>query len=529
MDSSTQCDRCDVAVVGAGMGGLAAAIRLAAAGRAVSVFEAHGWPGGKMRVIDSPAGPIDAGPTVLTLRDVLDELFETAGATLERHLTLLPLTLLARHFWTDGTRLDLYPDADANLQAVTDAFGVRSGAEFARLARDTAALFAQLERAIMRSPGPDAVAATRAMLLHPGLWPWLLPGRSLAGMLRARLSHPHLRQLFGRYATYVGGNPMRAPAVLGLIWQAEAAGVWAVEGGMGALARALASLLQGCGGSIRYGAAVARIRVSGGRVSGLSLGSGEDIACNQLVFNGDPAALAHLLDSPRHAPGAWQTRPRSLSARVWTFSASVADRGIGADALGYHNVFFADDPEQEFLPLSRGRTPPCPTIYVCAQDRAATAPDGPERFQFILNAPPAAADLGAALDPGKDSPCNRHPCRRLAQFGVQLSPEPGPEALTTPQDFAKLFPHSQGALYGLSPDRALATFLRPGTRTRVEGLYLAGGGVHPGAGVPMALISGRHAAEAAMADRNSMPRLHPTAMPGGTSTASATTARARSR
>lgn len=514
-----------VAVIGAGMGGLAAAIRLAAAGRDVTVYEAHDWPGGKMRVVDSPAGPVDAGPTVLTLRPVLEQLFAAAGASLGDHLTLQPLGTLARHHWRDGTMLDLLPDATANAHNIGAAFGAQARSEFTRFERDTRALYDAFSAPIMERARPDVLAASYAALTRPALLPWLLPGRTLGEMLQARFTEPRLRQLFGRYATYVGGNPIVAPAVLGLIWQAEAAGIWTVRGGMTALARALAQLLERCGGRLRLNSPVAAILTKGGQVNGLRFSSGDEVICGQVIFNGDPAALPSLLETPRRAPRHSQTQPRSLSAEVWTFAGEVNAKGLGPDALAYHTVFFADDPAQEFGPLAKGLRPHDPTIYVCAQDRAEGAPDGPERFQFILNAPP----LPGGAQPQTESSCQTNPFARLERFGLHLTPHLTEQAMTTPAQFARLFPHSQGALYGLSPNGPLATFQRPTTRSRVTGLYLAGGGVHPGAGVPMALTSGRHAAEAALADRISAPMWRPTGMPGGISTGSATAARAPSR
>ncbi|MCC5985063.1 MAG: phytoene desaturase [Rhodobacteraceae bacterium] len=522
------CTKDTVIVIGAGMGGLAAAIRLAAAGRAVTLLEAHGWPGGKMRTVPSAAGPVDAGPTVLTLRDVLDDLFEAAGSTLEAHVTLDLLPVLARHFWTDGAQLDLHADPAASAEAIADTFGPRARAEFLRFDAETRALFEGFDAPIMRSPRPRALGAARAVLARPALMPWLVPGRSLNAMLAARFTEPRLRQLFGRYATYVGGNPALAPAVLGLIWQAEAAGVWAVRGGMARLAQALAAVFEGLGGTLRLNAPVARILSARGAVTGVVLADGQALTGRQVVFNGDPAALPHLLDTPRRAPPRRRTQPRSLSAQVWTFAARVQPQGLGADALTYHSVFFADDPAQEFGPLAQGRTPEAPTVYVCAQDRATRmptgAPAGAERFQFILNAPPFTPSEAQC-----NTGCNTDPFARLARFGLHLTPELTPQALTRPRDFAALFPHSQGALYGLSPDGALATFLRPGARTKLRGLYLAGGGAHPGAGVPMALMSGGHAARAAMDDRISAPVFRPTATPGGMSTGSAMTGNAPSR
>ena len=514
---SREKDRC--IVIGAGMGGLAAALRLASAGEQVLLLEAQASPGGKMRVLPSAAGPVDAGPTVLTLRDVLDDLFAQAGTSVADHLTLQPLGVLARHFWADGARLDLFATPEANADAIGAAFGPRARAEFTRFDRETRALFAAFDAPVMRRDKPALAGAGMAMLRRPALLPWLMPGRSLDAMLRARLSDPHLRQLFGRYATYVGGNPLRAPALLALIWQAEAAGVWAVQGGMARLAQVLAKLLQGKGGEIRYNTPVAAILSQSGQVSGVRLTSGAEIPARSVLFNGDPRALRHLLDCPKLAPAKRQTSPRSLSAQVWTLAAQVDPPGLGQDALAYHSVFFADDPAQEFGPLARGEIPQAPTIYVCAQDRATLPPKGPERFQFILNAP--------AVSQPEAPPCPIDPFARLARFGLHLTVQTA--QVTHPQDFAALFPHSMGALYGLSPDTTMASFHRPTARSPLTGLYLAGGGVHPGAGVPMAILSGKHAAQALMDDRISPAMSRRMAMRGGMLTGSATAARAPSR
>ncbi len=514
-----------VLVIGAGIGGLAAGIRLAAAGLPVTLIEAQGWPGGKIRTTPSAAGPVDAGPTVLTLRAVLDDLFDAAGTQLDQHLTLTPLPVIARHFWRCGKSLDLFADPRANADAIGQAFDAQARDEFTRFNTATRALFDAFAAPVMQAARPAALAAAGAALARPALLPWLRPGLTLEGKLAKGFTDPRLRQLFGRYATYVGGNPKLAPALLALIWQAEAQGVWAVRGGMAQLAQVLAGLFTGLGGKLRLNAPVARLNTAQGRITGATLADGTIIPARQILFNGDPAALPFLLDAPRRAPAAQRTQPRSLSAHVWTFAAKVRPEGLGRNALGYHTVFFADDAGAEFGPLARAEIPHQPTIYICAQDRHETTPEGPERFQFILNAPA----LPAAAQPPKDMPCPISPCARLASFGLHLDPDPGSVVLTGPGQFATLFPHSQGALYGLSPNSPLATFLRPTARTRVKGLYLAGGGTHPGAGVPMAALSGKHAAQAVLSDRISARMFHPMAMPGGISTGSATRATALSR
>jgi 1-hydroxycarotenoid 3,4-desaturase len=513
-----------IAVIGAGMGGLAAAIRLAAAGRPVVLFEAGGTVGGKMRTLPSLAGPVDAGPTVLTMRDVFDDLFACAGVRLQDRLTLTPLPILARHLWADGSSLDLHPDPEANAAAIRAMAGPGAESQFRAFGRHTAALRAAFEGAVMRAPGPRLGALGLAALARPALWPALMPGVSLAADLSRRFTDPRLRQLFGRYATYVGGMPQSAPAVLALIWQAEGAGVWAVQGGMARLAQALGDLARELGVDIRLNAPVERIGVSGGRVSAVHPRGGEAVPVAAAVFNGDPRALSRGLLGPdatralpRHA-----TEPRSLSARVWAFAA----RPSGVD-LAYHTVFFADAEADEFAPLARGENPAAPTIYVCAQDRAGAAPEGPERFEMILNAPPLPH-----ANPEDAPRCRQTTFARLARMGLEFDSLPELSALTRPQEFDALFPGSAGSIYGRSPAGVAATFLRPRAGTRIPGLILAGGGVHPGAGVPMAALSGLHAAAAVGAclqGRGSIWRSGRTAMPGGTSTGSATTAPAPSR
>lgn len=512
-----------IVVIGAGIGGLAAAIRLAAAGLSVTLIESQAQPGGKMRCLPSQAGPVDAGPTVLTLRGVFDDLFAAGGERLEDHLTLLPQPLLARHWWPDGSRLDLFSDPAQSGVAIAAFAGARAEAEFHRFNRQSAQLYAAFDVPMMRAARPDLAAIALNALRAPAIWPALLPGRSLAAHLAGQFADPRLRQLFGRYATYVGGAPALSPAVLALIWQAEAQGVWAVQGGMGQLAQALAGLAQRLGVTLRLGTAVRRILRRAGRVREVVLSDGRALPCDAVVFNGDPAALsAGLLgNGPQQALAASASHPRSLSAWVWAFAAVPQ----GAD-LVHHNVFFGRDPAQEFGPIARGQMPLDPTLYVCAQDRAGAgpAPGAAERFEIIMNAP-----ARSTLSPHEVAECRARTFPPLARFGLSFDPAPPDRALMTPQGFAALFPGSQGALYGRSPRGMLASFLRPGARTRLPGLYLAGGGAHPGAGVPMAALSGRHAAEAILSDLTSAPSWPRAAMRGGMSMASRLTGRVLSR
>ena len=193
-----------IVIIGAGVGGLATAMRLCAHGN-VTILEAHDAPGGKMRTVPSDAGPVDAGPTVMTMRPVFEELFQSDGARLDDHVTLVPETILARHHWQDGSTLDLFADPRASEDAVGTFAGAKSAREFRRFSKTAAQLFNAFEGPMMQSAAPSQDALTRHVMRHPSLISAMAPGLSLARKLALSFSDARLRQLFGRYATYVGG------------------------------------------------------------------------------------------------------------------------------------------------------------------------------------------------------------------------------------------------------------------------------------------------------------------------------------
>lgn len=515
--SSDPSDR--IVIIGAGIAGLAAALRLSGfareTGREILVLERHATPGGKMRTLPSVAGPVDAGPTVLTMRHVFDELFAQADARLEDHVTLIPQDILARHWWPDGSSLDLHAQPEARAAAIRAFAGPKAEREFLNFSKRAAQLFAAFDAPMMQAAEPSLSSLTSHVMRKPSLIPVMAPQSTLAEVLHRQFSDRRLAQLFGRYATYVGGSPYRSPAILALIWQAEAAGVWCVKGGMHRLAAAIAELASARGVVLRYGADVSRIETQGGQISAVHLAGGERLAAGTIVFNGDPRALATGALGRATTEVATKTlqTARSLSAQVWSFAATPS----GLD-LAHHNVFFSANPRAEFDALDLGQLPRDPTLYICAEDRGQGVPlPAIERFEIIANAPPVNETQPTRTE--DFAACQTLTFQTLARFGLTFDTLPGPAALTTPQGFNRLFPASTGSLYGQSPHGMMAAFQRPTARTQIKGLYLAGGGTHPGAGVPMATLSARHAAAAILSDLSSTSKSRRTAMRGGMSTA----------
>ncbi len=515
-----------VVVIGAGMGGLAAAALLAKQGLDVQLLERAEAPGGKMRPVELGALRLDGGPTVLTMRWVFEALFDRLGLSLDQQVHLHRSEVLARHAWSGSESLDLLADLEESVEAIARFSSPAEALRYRAFCQRAAQVFATLDASFIRASRPSPLSLTWRVLRQHGLagWPRLMgiaPFTPLWRALGRFFRDPRLHQLFGRYATYCGTSPFDAPATLMLVAHVEREAVWQVEGGMAHLALALARCGQQLGVRLRCQAEVQRLLVTDGRVSGVQLANGEQLPAEAVIFNGDARALTEGLLGPDAPQGLGHGSP-SLSALTWH-----AEALTGGFDLSHHNVFFG--PPQgyraEFQAIAAGRLPECPTVYVCAQDRSGQAhrrrpgliagQRRPERLMCLVNAPADASGRGLTAE--EIARCEQQMWRRLRDAGLQVQLI-SPPLLTRPQDFAQRFPASQGALYGPSSRGWRASFqARPAGRTSLPGLFLAGGSVHPGPGVPMAALSGQLAADQLLEDLASTWRSHPVAMPGGMS------------
>ncbi|MDO7717923.1 MAG: phytoene desaturase family protein [Burkholderiaceae bacterium] len=489
-----------VVVVGAGIGGLVSALVLAHRGLDVTLVEAASAPGGKIRQVSVDGVGVDSGPTVFTMRWVFDQMLAEIGTSLGEILQLEPLNTLARHAWDgDAQRLDLFADTQQSADAIAQFSGPQEARRFLDFCAQTQRLYDTLEKPYIRSERPDLLSmmsdlGPRGLATLSGLGPFASLWRSLG----KHFHDPRLQQLFGRYATYCGSSPWSAPATLMLIAQVEMDGVWSVAGGMHQVARALAKLGEQSGVTARYNQHCEEIKMHGGRVSGVQLRSGEVVEADHVVFNGDVGALADgLLGQAFSAYFPARVRAqRSLSAV--TLSMHARTSGF---PLVRHNVFFNRDYKREFDDIfSNHQLPAQGTVYVCAQDRSddGLPHSNLEKLLCLVNAP-----ANGDRPPPNESEIHEWELNALAMMrrcGLEVEADPHQVVRTLPQDFAQLFPGSAGALYGQATHGWLSAFARPSARSKVAGLYLAGGSVHPGPGVPMAAMSGRLAAATLMAD-----------------------------
>ena len=476
------------------MGGLAAAIRLARAGLSVRLLERAPRVGGKLRelIVPGPDGarPFDAGPSVLTLRWVFEELL---GGPLEAHLPLVPLDPLCRHFFADGSVLDLFVDEQRSADAIATFAGAREADGYRALRKKARVIYDIVLQNFLLRAQPSLLGMLRPDVLR-GM-AQLDAGTSLWQKLSDYFVDPRLRQLFGRYATYNGSDPFRAPATLQVIIHVEnALGVWACPDGLYRLAEALASTARALGVVIETSVGADRIVVEHDQVRGVAA-DGVTYPADVVVANCDAATLSGEL-LPARLGGA---RARRYARSEPSLSAFVLLAHLPRSSLPlvHHNVFFSRDYELEFDELRKGHSPEDPTVYLCAQDRVNGVPTGASERCFLLsNAPPTSA----GIDWDSEGPRARR--RILARLGKRGYPAvPLGERAITPTQFAHDFPGSRGALYGLSSNSAFAAFRRPANRVHgIHGLYAASGSVHPGAGIPLVALSARIAVDAALDD-----------------------------
>lgn len=489
-----------VYVLGAGIGGLSAAIHLAARGYDVTVLEQNSTVGGKMSEFRADGFRWDTGPSVITMRGVFEALFRAAGRHLDDYLTLLPVEPLTRYFWPDGTRFDLsrrLPEVAAQIAALEprDVEGyLLFLAEAARWHRITAPVFTY-------GP-PPSLASLKQVTLHDALRVDIVS--TLQQHIERRVRHPYLRQLLGRFATYVGASPYLAPATLAVIAHVELTeGVWYPQGGIYEIARAYERLALELGVQIRLNARVREICLHGEQVSALILENGEVLPAHTVLSNFDVVTTYGLIQTERA-----RQRLASLMKREVSCSGVVLLLGVEGDfpELAHHNIFFSSDYRREFAQIFEQKVlPDDPTLYLCITSKTdpAHAPPGCENWFVMANAPALGLDASAGWK-GESRQVIDWLLGRLAAIGLEVRDKIRVQRLLTPFDIQKTTGAWRGALYGVSFNDRFAPFRRPGNRSEFKGLYFAGGTTHPGGGVPLVTLSGKLAAEWIM--RDSVPK-----------------------
>lgn len=490
----------NVAVIGSGLGGLAAACTLAARGYSVTVFEKNDWIGGKAAVLDAQGFRFDMGPTILTLPEVLRRIFAEAGEDLDDHLDLIRLDPQWRCFFGDGKILDLVEDVTAMSQRI-DTFSQSDSdrlgyIQFIELAER---LHQISERFFFWKPIEDLkdtfdfkknldLKTLRDVLA-------LRMGHSVASTIRGHVKDKRLAQMLDHFTQYVGSSPFLSPAVLCSIAHIQTeGGVWYPQGGTRSVPEALGKLARQLGVSFKTNENVAKIIFQAGRVVGIDSDRGiQDFSA--VVSNMDSVrTYRELLDDPNDDI-------KKLRKREPACSGVVLYLGLDQryDHLLHHNFVFSDDPEQEFDAIyGKGELAPDPTCYVAAPacTDPSVAPTGGEALYVLVHTPYLRDDH----DWNELFPKYRRTIlQKLAKTAdmPDLESRIRYESCLTPDMIHRRYKVLKGAIYGLASHGKFVGAFKPGNRSRqLNGLYLCGGSAHPGPGMPMAMMSGWIAGDA---------------------------------
>jgi diapolycopene oxygenase len=488
-----------IGVIGSGLGGLAAAVTLAARGHRVVLFERSSWVGCKAAVLEDQGYRFDMGPTILTMPSVLERIFEEAGRDLHRELELVRLDPQWRCFYEDGSSLDLLEDPE-RMAASLATLAPEAAAGYLRFIEIARRLHSISDRYFFwRSVGSvsDTFDAGTTFKLSTLSDLWALRfGRTVAGTVRSNVPEPRVAQMLDHFTQYVGSAPDASPAVLcGIAHMQTSEGIWYPLGGTRAVPTALERLAGELGVEIRTNTGVRRILVEHDEVRGVETEKGERVELAAVVSNCDSVRTHRELLSGRAAE-------RFEQRRNYEPACSGVVLYLGLDRsypeLLHHNFVFSEDPEEEFEAIYRKGEPAAdPTCYVCAPARTEpqVAPAGGEALYILVHTPYLRPhhDWKQML-PGY----RRTILDKLARAAglKDLEQRIVTEAALTPEDIHTRYHVLNGAIYGLASHGRMLGAFKPGNRSPdVRGLYLAGGASHPGPGMPMVLMSGWIAAD----------------------------------
>jgi phytoene desaturase len=484
-------------VIGSGVAGLASAIRLAAQGMKVTVFEKNNYPGGKLSHFEINGYHFDAGPSLFTQPENLEELFTLAKENISGYFEYNAIDAACNYFYEDGTRLTAYTDAEKLAKELAEKIG-EPPQNVQQYLRQSAQLYNNIGTIFLNNSLHKKSSLLKAPLskaLIAAKWKYLF--RTLHDVNKASFKDPRTVQLFNRYATYNGSNPYKAPGMLSLIPHLEYnQGIFYPKGGMISITNALYQLALKKGVHFEFNNSVQRIIHSEGKAKGIVVNN-KNITADIVVSNMDiyGTYLFLLNDNLKAKHLIKQERSSSALVFYWGISKTFSE-------LGLHNIFFSKDYKTEFDHLFRyKKIYNDPTVYINITSKCEPgvhAPPGKENWFVMVNAP---------ANNGQDWEAYRHQYKagiiaklnRLLQTDIEPLIES--EQMLDPVLIEERTASFMGSLYGTSSNSRMAAFLRhPNFTGKIKGLYFAGGSVHPGGGIPLCLKSAEIMSESVRED-----------------------------
>jgi phytoene desaturase len=487
-----------VVVIGGGLGSLSGAIHLARMGFNVQLFEQNDRLGGKVNELVLGSYRFDTGPTLLTMDFVIDELFRFAGFDRSEFLEFVPVDPICRYFFLDGSSIDASADLDKMMAAIEN-LSPGEGDKYENFLEYCKQIYDFTADIFLFTP----IHEIKKMLGKGDLSTLLNlrkmdPFRTMHKGICRFFSDPRLIQLFDRYATYTGSNPYNAPATLNIISYVEhGLGGYYIKGGMYRLVEALKNVAEKLGVEINTSTKVEKILWESRKVEGVQVNCEE--MTTDYVLCGTDVVIAYnsLIDG-------FDRRRRKLNLLEPSLSGMVFLWGVNNihPMLAQHNIIFSEDYEREFEQIfGELSAPDDPTVYISISSRTDPehAPPNSENW-FVLMNMPYLQDGDHTMDWGTETERMREAVfSKLRKIGIDIPGYIEVEKVYTPEDLFTLHASNRGSIYGISSNSKTTAFKRHANRSRdIEGLYFAGGSVHPGGGIPLTILSGKMAAELIM-------------------------------
>jgi phytoene desaturase len=481
-------------VIGAGIAGIAAAIRLAVKGYTVEVFEANATPGGKLAEVNKDNFRFDAGPSLLTLPQYIDELFELAGKHPAQYFQYQQLDVICKYFYEDGTRLTAYADRE-KFEKEISAHTAQSPAALQEQAANSAQIYELTNPVFLQR----AFRGLRELFTKDGFKAFLNikkldAGRSMHQANTDIFADARLVQFYDRFATYNGSNPYTAPATLNIIPHLEQQlGAYFPNEGMYSIVTSLVKLATELGVKFNYKSPVEEIVLKDNRATGIKVKGGQ-INADVVISNMDIWFSYHKLLKayPKLHPKKTLQQERSSSALVfyWGINKRFA-------RLDLHNIFFSADYKAEFDHIWQEKNIyHDPTVYlnISSKLKPKDAPPGCENWFVMINVP---ANSGQ----GWDELVNEARTNILTKLSGLLNENVAKliisESILDPRDIEIKTSSYQGSIYGTSSNSKYAAFMRHNNKSKqIKNLYFCGGSVHPGGGIPLCLLSAKIVSEA---------------------------------
>ena len=490
-----------IVIIGAGIGGMSAAARLAKAGHEVTIYENSDRSGGKCRTEWFGDYAFDTGPSLLTLPAVYRDLFLKTGKRIEHVLNIKPVDPAFNYHFSDGSSV-LFPNLSNpnTYNEIEKSYGLAAGNQWKELINRAERMWEVSREPFIESELNSIFSLLKRKNLLRDIKE-IAPFTSLRKLSEKLKLDPHLQMIVDRYATYTGSDPRSAPAVLLTIAFVESTfGAWHIEGGVGQLSTALEQRCSDLGVKFKFNTLVSQILVNNNHATGIKTSDGKEFKADLVVANSDAEyiynkLLANNVNAARSERRKLKFATKSLSG----FSLLLGlDNSKGkAVPIDHHNVYFPNNYDAEFDDVFTKQIPvQDPTIYICApKDPHMTKGENKEAWFVLVNAPRHQVDGGWDWREG-GAEYGQKIIKKLDDLGLNVSSRLDFMKYRTPADLENYAMAPGGSIYGSSSNSAASAFLRTKNRSKIKGLFCVGGSSHPGGGLPLVGISAEIVANA---------------------------------